>query len=112
MSDSWRDSYKQKEKTEEAPEPVDGCGDEKECSGDCKSCPAAAMASDQERELHLQEKRLQERASLVKHTYIVISGKGGVGKSTVAANLAWGSPCGTSGWACWTPTCTGRRSRS
>lgn len=90
MSDSWRDSYKQKEKTEEAPEPVDGCGDEKECSGDCKSCPAAAMASDQERELHLQEKRLQERASLVKHTYIVISGKGGVGKSTVAANLAWG----------------------
>ncbi|NSW57298.1 MAG: Mrp/NBP35 family ATP-binding protein [Armatimonadetes bacterium] len=90
MSDSWRDSYKKQEKPQEASEPVEGCGDEKECSGDCQNCPAAATASDQERELHLQEKRLQERASLIKHTYVVISGKGGVGKSTVAASLAWG----------------------
>ena len=34
------------------------------------------------------ERRLQERLSKIKHTLIVLSGKGGVGKSTVAVNLA------------------------
>ena len=37
-----------------------------------------------------QDKRLKERMSRVKHKLIVISGKGGVGKSTVAVNLAYG----------------------
>ncbi|MBN2120486.1 MAG: Mrp/NBP35 family ATP-binding protein [Candidatus Omnitrophica bacterium] len=37
-----------------------------------------------------QEKRLQENLSRIKHKLIVISGKGGVGKTTVAVNLAYG----------------------
>ena len=37
-----------------------------------------------------QEKRLKKRMSRIKHKLIVISGKGGVGKTTVAVNLAYG----------------------
>ncbi len=35
-----------------------------------------------------KEERLQEQLRQIKHTIVVMSGKGGVGKSTVAANLA------------------------
>jgi len=35
-----------------------------------------------------QEKRLKERMERVKHKIMVMSGKGGVGKTTVAVNLA------------------------
>jgi len=37
-----------------------------------------------------QENRLKERMSKIKYKLIVISGKGGVGKTTVAVNLAYG----------------------
>jgi len=36
-----------------------------------------------------QEQLLRERTAAIKHQILVLSGKGGVGKSTVAANLAW-----------------------
>jgi len=36
-----------------------------------------------------QEKRLKEKMSKIKHSLIVMSGKGGVGKTTVAVNLAY-----------------------
>jgi len=42
-----------------------------------------------EKELIAQEKRLKEKMAKVKHTFIVMSGKGGVGKTTVAVNLAY-----------------------
>ena len=35
-----------------------------------------------------EQYQLQNRLGLIKHKIIVLSGKGGVGKSTVAANLA------------------------
>jgi ATP-binding protein involved in chromosome partitioning len=35
-----------------------------------------------------QQKAIEERKALIKHTIIVLSGKGGVGKSTVAVNIA------------------------
>ncbi|HPH49930.1 MAG: Septum site-determining protein MinD [Deltaproteobacteria bacterium ADurb.Bin072] len=37
-----------------------------------------------------EEQKLSERLSRIRHTIMVMSGKGGVGKSTVAANLAAG----------------------
>ena len=37
-----------------------------------------------------QEKRLKERMLKIKYKLIVMSGKGGVGKTTVAVNLAYG----------------------
>jgi Mrp family chromosome partitioning ATPase len=35
-----------------------------------------------------EQKKVQKRMTKVKHKIMVMSGKGGVGKSTVAANLA------------------------
>jgi ATP-binding protein involved in chromosome partitioning len=43
---------------------------------------------EREKERTAQEQRLKRNLSRIKHTIAVISGKGGVGKSTVAANLA------------------------
>jgi len=42
-----------------------------------------------EKEVLEQEKRLKDKMAKVKHALIVMSGKGGVGKTTVAVNLAY-----------------------
>ncbi|GAI54319.1 unnamed protein product, partial [marine sediment metagenome] len=42
-----------------------------------------------QRQMAEQDKRIHDTAAAIKHKILVLSGKGGVGKSTVAANLAW-----------------------
>ncbi|HDJ27767.1 MAG TPA: ATP-binding protein [Proteobacteria bacterium] len=53
----------------------------------CSSCGSAESCSAEEKQRH-EEEQLQERLSHIKHSIVVMSGKGGVGKSTVAVNLA------------------------
>jgi len=53
----------------------------------CQSCEESERCSHEEKEAH-EQRLLDERMSHVKHKFMVMSGKGGVGKSTVATNIA------------------------
>jgi len=53
----------------------------------CQGCETSDKCSQDEKEAH-EQKLLDERMSSIKYKFMVISGKGGVGKSTVATNLA------------------------
>ncbi len=53
----------------------------------CDTCEQSSSCSQQEKEAHAQE-RLASKLSHIKHRIMVMSGKGGVGKSTVSTNLA------------------------
>jgi Mrp family chromosome partitioning ATPase len=53
----------------------------------CETCDQTNSCSQQEKEAHAQEK-LKSNLSHIKHRIMVMSGKGGVGKSTVSTNLA------------------------
>jgi ATP-binding protein involved in chromosome partitioning len=53
----------------------------------CSTCTLAAKCGDQEKETH-EQARLEAAMAQVKHKFLVLSGKGGVGKSSVAVNLA------------------------
>jgi Mrp family chromosome partitioning ATPase len=54
---------------------------------DCPSCKQEGSCSEEEKQAH-KERQLNENLSHIEHRIMVMSGKGGVGKSTVAANLA------------------------
>jgi Mrp family chromosome partitioning ATPase len=62
---------------------------EEKCEKDavCDTCNQSSSCSQQEKEAHAQE-RLKSKLSHISHRIMVMSGKGGVGKSTVATNLA------------------------
>lgn len=53
----------------------------------CEVCDQSGSCNPQEREAHAQE-RLRTKLSHIRHRIMVMSGKGGVGKSTVATNLS------------------------
>lgn len=59
------------------------CSSEKTCG----SCDTAGACDAHSQQLHMQA-RLDQKLGAIKHRIVVMSGKGGVGKSTVAANLA------------------------
>lgn len=57
-------------------------------SCDSRSCPAKARRQDESEEDFAERQALESRLCHIRHKLLVLSGKGGVGKSTVAANLA------------------------
>ena len=66
---------------------------EKEKKQDCKSCNSATCSAQTQKnneteEEFIERQALSRRMCNIKHKILVLSGKGGVGKSTVAANLA------------------------
>jgi Mrp family chromosome partitioning ATPase len=55
----------------------------------CEGYGGYVMQNTSEKERQEQELRLKENLSRIKHTVLVMSGKGGVGKTSVAVNLAY-----------------------
>ncbi len=53
-----------------------------------EDCSAKAAQPDESEEQHQERQALQRRLCRIKHKVLVLSGKGGVGKSTFAVNLA------------------------
>lgn len=63
--------------------------DSAKCSGCAKTgCARHGRLENESTEQYEARMRLAERVSRIRHKVLVLSGKGGVGKSTVAANLA------------------------
>ncbi len=64
-----------------------GCGTNDKATSQ-GGCSAAAGQSPEDFDQLLEEQMLKERMGRIKHKIIVMSGKGGVGKSTIAVNMA------------------------
>jgi Mrp family chromosome partitioning ATPase len=59
----------------------------KDCDSNCDSCAESTDCTDNKKSLFEQNQRLKTNMKKIRHKIAIISGKGGVGKSTVTANL-------------------------
>ena len=59
-----------------------------ECDSKCESCATRGTCTDPRKEMDEQMRAVSARMGRIKHKIMIASGKGGVGKSTVAVNLA------------------------
>ena len=59
------------------------------CSGNCASCPSKGSCSGGNAGPDLDLIEIIEKLKGIKHKYVILSGKGGVGKSTFATQFAW-----------------------
>jgi Mrp family chromosome partitioning ATPase len=75
-----RKTMKQKDHETGASTACDTCGD--------KGCSVPQRKKNESQEEFEDRKKLQSRLCRIRHKVVVLSGKGGVGKSTVAVNLA------------------------
>ena len=69
------------------------CEGESARAGSCDSCDSGSCSANGRRQNESEQEfaerqELERRLCLIRHKLLVLSGKGGVGKSTVAANLA------------------------
>ena len=61
---------------------------QEQCEGECDSCKIMKDCNDQRKKQFEEKQRLKLQLGRIKHKIAIISGKGGVGKSTVTSNLA------------------------
>ncbi len=59
-----------------------------ECTEECDSCNTSDQCNDAKKQEYQKQQKLKQQLKKIKYKIAVISGKGGVGKSTVTANLA------------------------
>lgn len=72
-------------------EPVNGCPDDESQSGlapSCAGCPGREYCQSNVAKPNFESEKLKIRMSAIKHKILIVAGKGGVGKSSVASGIA------------------------